>query len=86
MNLIYVKQKIELAIKEKKFLRIDYVGKDLKVTRDRVIEPLNLLTPNKVHGDWSVIANCFLRNDTRQFQLGGIQKLEVIEPDEKQQA
>lgn len=77
MNQIYLKQVIEKAILDKRWLRIDFVSAKLAITRDRIIEPLKV---KQKHGEWYVEAQCYLRNDYREFPLEGIQKIEVISP------
>lgn len=80
MNQIYLKQLIELAIKDQRWLKIDYVGKaKMKVTRDRMIEPMTIKkdsddVPNRV------VAHCYLRNDLRTFDFEGIQKIAIVDP------
>lgn len=77
MNQIYLRQTIEKAILDKRWLRIDFVSGKLKITRDRIIEPMRLKVKN---GEDYVEAHCYLRNDYREFPLDGIQKIEVISP------
>jgi predicted DNA-binding transcriptional regulator YafY len=77
MNIIYLKQIIEKAILEKRWLRIDFVSAKMKITRDRIIEPFKLKVKN---GEDFLEAQCYLRNDYREFPLVGIQKIEVISP------
>ena len=77
MNQIYLRQSIEKASLDKRWLKIDFVDKKLKITRDRVIEPMRLKVKN---GEDYVEANCYLRNDYREFPLIGIQKIAVISP------
>ncbi len=78
MNVIYLKQVIEKAIKEKRWIRIDFVSKKMKITKNRVVEPFEV--KSKGHHPISVIGQCYLRNDLREFQLEGIQEIEVISP------
>ena len=77
MNPIYLRQTIEKAILEKRWLRIDFVSAKLKITRNRVIEPMKLKVKN---GEDYVEAQCYLRNDYREFPLQGIQKIDIISP------
>ena len=79
MNSIYLKQQIEFAIKQKRWLRVDFVSARMKITRDRIIEPMRLKVKN---GEDYVEAQCYLRNDYREFPLAGIQKIELISPTE----
>lgn len=80
MNPIFVKQTIEKAIKDQRWLKIDYVDTKLKITKDRVIEPM-MIKKNKDGELDRIVAHCFLKNDLRTFQFEGIQKIEVISPD-----
>lgn len=77
MDTIYLRQLIEKAILDKRWIRMDFVSSKMKITRNRVIEPLKLKVK---HGEDYLEANCFLRNDYREFPLVGIQKIEVISP------
>ena len=77
MNLIYLKQTIEKAILDKRWIRMDFVSAKMKITNNRVIEPMRLKVKN---GEDYVEAHCFLRDEYREFPLIGIQKLEVISP------
>jgi len=77
MNLVYLKQTIEKAILDKRWLKIDFVSTKLAISRGRVIEPFKI---KQKHGEWYVEAQCYLRNDYREFPLEGIQKIEVISP------
>ena len=77
MNQIYLRQTIEKAIKDQRWIKMDFVSEKLKITRDRVIEPMRLKVKN---GEDYVEAHCYLRNDYREFPLLGIQKIEVISP------
>ena len=77
MDQTYLRQTIEKAIKDQRWIKMDFVSKDMKITRDRVIEPMRLKVKN---GEDYVEANCYLRNDYREFPLLGIQKIEVISP------
>ena len=77
MDLIYLRQLIEKAILDKRWIRMDFVSSRMKITRDRVIEPFKLKVKN---GEDYVEAQCYLRNDYREFPLNGIQKIELISP------
>ena len=80
MNTIFVKQTIELAIKDQRWLKIDYVSKKkLEITNGRIVEPMQIKkdsagVPNRL------VAHCYLRNDLRTFDFDGIQKIEIISP------
>ena len=77
------KQKIELAIKQKKYIRIDYVGKTLKLSKDRLVEPLEIKDTSGEKGDvdsvLTLFAHCFKGNGIRNFELDGIQKVELVD-------
>lgn len=77
MNLIYLKQIIEKAIIDRRWIRMDFVSKRMKITRNRIIEPTKLKIKN---GEDYVEAHCYLRDDYREFPLVGIQKIEIISP------
>lgn len=80
MNPIFLKQQIELAIKDHKWIKIDYVSTKHEITKDRIIEPQGFKDDKK--GEPEVWGHCFLRNDLRAFQFEGIQKLAIVEPTE----
>ena len=79
---ILIKQKVELAIKEHKLVRFDYVKADLELTKDRLVEPVILLPqegePNRFAG------NDFVKQEQRQFSFSGVQNLKVLEYTEAQ--
>lgn len=77
MDATYLKQIIEKAILDKRWIRMDFVSSRMEITKDRVIEPFKLKVK---HGEDYVEAQCYLRNDYREFPLAGIQKIEVISP------
>ena len=77
MNQVYLKQLIEKAILEKRWLKMDFVSAKMVISRDRIIEPFKLKVKN---GEDYVEANCYLRNEYREFPLVGIQKIEIISP------
>ena len=70
MNLIFLKSFLELAIKEQAYLKIDYVDRKLKITKDRTIKPLILKE------DGTLISED--KEGVKQFVLEGIQKIERI--------
>lgn len=79
MNTIFLKQTIEKAIKDGRWLQIDYVGKGKRQeVTNRLIEPLQLVERHEI---LTLDAYCFLRDDYRPFQLEGIMKIEVVDPD-----
>jgi predicted DNA-binding transcriptional regulator YafY len=77
MNQTYLRQTIEKAILDRRWLRMDFVSSKMKITKGRVIEPMRLKVKN---GEDYVEAHCYLRNDYREFPLIGIQKIEIISP------
>ena len=79
MNRICLKQQLELAIEQKKLARIDFVTIKGKITKDRLIEPYELKT--RKDGELAVVAQCYLRNDLREFMLEGIQGIELTNKD-----
>ena len=79
MNTIYLRQQLEFAIKQKRWIRMDFVDSRMKITRDRIIEPMRLKVKN---GEDYIEAQCYLRNDYREFPLAGIQAIQVISPAE----
>lgn len=68
---IIIKQKIEFAIKQNRLLKFDYVAKDLKISRTRVIKSTGF-SDTKLYGGE-------VGGGKRQFDLEGIQKLEILE-------
>lgn len=78
MNPLYLKQRLEYAIVNNKLIKMDYVGKDLKITRDRIVCPFQVKEKDGI--PFSLFAHCYLRNDVREFQLEGIQTIELIDP------
>lgn len=70
MNPIYLKSYIERAIIDNSYLKIDYVDRKFKITKDRIIQP-SKMKQNRV------VAQCYLRNDLRTFELEGIQKIAI---------
>lgn len=73
MNLIFLKSFLELAIKEQAYLKIDYVDRKLKITKDRTIKPLILKE------DGTLISED--KEGVKQFVLEGIQKIKIYEPE-----
>lgn len=71
MNTIYLKQTIELAIKEHKLLHIEYVSKGFEIS-ERVIEPI------EIKGR-SVYARDTHKRALRLFDFEGIQSIKIIE-------
>ena len=79
MNTVFLKQTIEKAIKDGRWLQIDYVGKGKRQeVTNRLIEPIELRDKD---GILTLDAYCFLRDAYRPFQLEGIMKIEVVDPD-----
>lgn len=74
-NITIMKSKIEKAILEGKWLRFDYVAKKLEVSDRRVVDP------KEIRGD-KLFAMDMRKDGLRQFDLEGIQVLEVIEKGE----
>lgn len=68
---IILKQKIEFAIKQKKLLKFDYVDKELAITRSRTVDPTEA-TDKKLYAK-------DVEKGFRQFDLDGIQNLEILE-------
>lgn len=77
MNQTYLKQQLELAIKTDRTVIIDYVSIKMKITKDRLIDPIELKT--RKDGLPAVIAHCFLRNELREFMFTGIQSIELTD-------
>ena len=73
MNLIFLKSFLELAIKEQAYLKIDYVDRKMKITKDRTIKPLILKE------DGTLISED--KEGVKQFVLEGIQKIKIYEPE-----
>jgi len=70
-RIIIIKQKIGFAIKQKRLLKFDYVDKELAITRSRTVEPTEV-ADKKLYGK-------DIEKGYRQFDLKGIQKLEILE-------
>lgn len=76
MNPIYLKSFIEKAILEGSYLKIDYVDSKMKITKDRVIEPMEL---KKKDGEYNrLVAQDMGKSDLRSFLFEGIQKISVV--------
>lgn len=75
MNPIYLKSFIEKAIKDEQYLKIDYVDSKSKITKNRIIEPMEM----KKDGDMydRVIARDVSKDDMRSFLFLGIQKIAI---------
>jgi len=71
MNIIFVRQILEKALKESAFLKIDYVSKKMVITRDRIIEP-------KILKETMLLAEETKTGELKQFSLEGIQKIETM--------
>lgn len=81
MNQVFAKQLIERAIKDAKWIKIDYVSKKLEITTDRLLEPYQL-DKDKDGNVTAMMALDLVKDGVRRFDLEGIQKLEVIDPNE----
>lgn len=79
MNTVFLKQTIERAIKDQRFLKIDYVSKKMEITTDRVIEPLQIIKDKEGNME-TLQAQDPKKKGMRTFQFEGIQKLEVVSP------
>lgn len=79
MDFTYLKQTIEKAIQDGRWLQIDYVGKG---KRQEVTSRLIIPETITMHPIPTVHAHCFLRDGYRPFQFEGIMKIEVVKPDE----
>ena len=77
MNPTFLKSYIEKAILEGSYLKIDYVDSKMKITKDRIIEPMSFKDTNGVVD--RVIAQDMYKNDLRTFQFEGIQKCKVVD-------
>ncbi|MCK9370721.1 hypothetical protein M0R04_12500 [Candidatus Dojkabacteria bacterium] len=75
MNLIFLKSYLEKAIKEQAYLKIDYVDRKMKITKDRTIKPLILKE------DGTLISED--KDGVKNFVLEGIQKIERINEENK---
>ena len=74
---VLVKQKVELAIKDHKLLKFDYVAADLALTKDRMVEPVILLTDKS--GEFNRFAgNDFFKQEQRQFVFKGVENLKLV--------
>lgn len=80
-NPIIKKQKIEFAIVQERLLLIDYVAKDLKVTKDRTIIPQKM-TENEVREIDKVYATDIKDMKLRSFDFTGIQNIRILEKGE----
>ena len=77
MNPIYLKSFIEKGIKDGSYLKIDYVDSKLKITKDRIIEPMEL---KKKDGEYNrLVAQDMGKDDLRSFLFEGIQKISVVD-------
>lgn len=77
MNPTFLKSYIEKAILDGSYLKIDYVDSKMKITKDRIIEPMSFKDTNGVVD--RVIAQDMYKNDLRTFQFEGIQKCKVVD-------
>lgn len=69
-RIIIIKQKIGFAITQEKKIRFDYVSKDLALTRKREVRPTSFSETKLYAKD--------IEKGFRQFDLDGIQNLEII--------
>lgn len=79
MNNIFLKQTIERAIKEQRYLKIDYVSKKMEITTDRILEPIDIKKDKE--GNMEVlVATDHKKRGMRTFNFEGIQKIAVVSP------
>lgn len=75
---ILIKQKVELAIKQLKQVKFDYVKVDLEITRDRVVNPYQLHENKK--GDLIGFYGIDIaKAGWRLFRFEGIQNLQILD-------
>ncbi len=75
-NFVIYKQKIEKAILDGKWLRFDYVDVKMEITDRRVVEPYEV-------NNGVLVGRDVRKDGIRQFQLDGIQALEIIDKGEE---
>lgn len=74
------KQKIEFAIVQQRLLKIDYVAKDLEITKDRVVIPQSI--ENNQEGEpEKVYATDTKDMGLRGFVFSGIQNVRILDKD-----
>lgn len=76
MNHVYIKQQVELAIKTGKLILMDYVSMKMKITPDRLVDPLEIKT--RKDGQLAFFAHCHLRKDIREFMFDGVQSIKLV--------
>ena len=79
MNPTFLKSYIEKAIIDGSYIKIDYVDSKMKVTKDRIIQPMQL-KKNKDTGNFDrLVAQDMGKADLRSFVFEGIQKCKVVD-------
>ena len=77
---IYIKQQVELAITIHKLIQFDYVKQDLEVTKDRLVEPMQII--KKKDGTITGFSGFDLtKKAPRGFHFNGVQNIKLINYD-----
>lgn len=70
-------KEIQEAIGSRQILKFDYVAKDLEITKDRLVLPIEMKIGSD--GEYNAFLGYDLNKDgLRAFQLEGIQKLKTV--------
>jgi len=73
----FIKLIIESFMKRKK-IKIEYMGLDGKISKNRIIEPLKLVNYT---GNWHLVSFCYQAEEIRNFRLAGINLIERTDYD-----